>query len=338
MTYESFYEGLYKLLEIVSIDTESAYSFMGKKYDISSELSAEDIKSRTSNFIITHLTNLFYKILHCKQTVDYKPLLYDNDVSENRDFLESLSNENKGRGFWEDGWTIGEITDEGNISIQKNDLTLWINNRKLLFGSRFRKDQLVKVFMPKEFRFMLPGFYTVNGNKSLNYKSTILRIYWNIRSSGAHYLVRLISTHLNKNNIPFQFKIINSIPNFNRTDSAVLYTNRKDFDSILRILRDIYKRIRPFLKDETSVFSKKLFFGMSFGENPDTHESFGLNRSRILAEACYKIFEDNITSKYEKVHTISKHFNFYKIDVHRPYAYLGSVNYYDSKIKGNLFK
>jgi hypothetical protein len=275
------------------------------------------------------MSSIFYRLFHCK-TPNHQINNRGDNPYERRDFVDSLSFANMGNGFWEEDWKILEIFKEGNILVQKNGLNLCIYNVNLIKGSELKLNNKVEVFMPKEYCSLMPGFYLVNGNMSLKHNSTILRIYWNVKSEGAVFLVNQITIKLNKQNIPFQFKIINNKYNFNRSDSAVLYINKDKLPDTLKEVIDIYKGIRFYIKDDTSMFTKQLFPGLSLAEDPNNNESFGQHRCRLLAEAFYYIYKNNIVSTDNKINSIIKYFNSHNIDVNHPYAYLDTINYYDS--------
>ena len=62
-----------------------------------------------------------------------------------------------------------------------------------------------------------------NSNESVDFEhnTTTVRIYWNIQKENATSLMRLLTAELNRNKIPFHFKILNDPTQYPRADAAV---------------------------------------------------------------------------------------------------------------------
>jgi hypothetical protein len=175
------------------------------------------------------------------------------------------------------------------------------------------------VAMVKEFRELLPGYYMANGNTALKEQPFIARIYWNISSDGAISLLKSLTTELNRENIPFQFKILKNEDQYTRADAGVLYMDKGDIRTAANALSTIYVQIKSFLKPSVPLFTRKLMPGISLAEDPSSGESFGQQRSRLFAEAICDIHSKNIFMLEDKIRQVRKYFRTHKVDFDKPY-------------------
>ncbi len=251
-----------------------------------------------------------------------------------------LSNANTGIGTWEPGWEISKIEKNGKLVVKKNGLKIWILPYQFvpLGNNRIEVGKKGYLRMVKEFRELLSGFYMANGNMTMEENISIVRIYWNVRSDGAIPLMNNLTTLLNQEKIPFQFKILNNANYFIRADAGVLYMDKKILEKSIYSLSKIFNSIKSFLKADTPLFAKRLSSGISLAEDPENGESFGQNRSKILSEAFYEIYKKNISTKEEKIREVRKYFQAKNIEINRPYLKnIESLDQYEKMFKG-LFK
>lgn len=248
-------------------------------------------------------------------------------------FVEALSEANAGSGHWEAGWEVIRTEGTGLVVASKNDLTLWLgpNDYETDF-SALSAGVKVRVRFGKERRGISPGFYLALGNSSSELKKDVLRFYWNIRSSGAIRLVSSITSLLNKRQIAFQFKIVNSLTFFGRRDAAVLYVAREDYQAATKALSPIYQKVRRHMNQDVPLFTKKMEPGLGFAEDPNTGESFGEQRTRLLAEALSRAYEDGIASDEQRVEVVLKHLRESGVDLEYPYLNPGSRDVYDFEL------
>ena len=97
-----------------------------------------------------------------------------------------------------------------------------------------------------------------------------------------------ISGDLNRWEVPFRFKTPSHPGMFARTDTAVLYAPRRYAHFTRELVAEIHSAIRPFLRDDVPLFTLRLAPGLAFAEDPGTQESFGMCRSRILAQGIWQ--------------------------------------------------
>ena len=178
---------------------------------------------------------------------------------------------------------------------------------------------------------MHPGFYYVFGEALGDQQddSGLLRFYWNIRADGAVSLVRLITENLNRFQVPFRFKIVNNPNGFDRSDTAILYVAQRYYRLVAELIAEVRQKVSDQLESDTPLFSKQLFPGLGLAEEPTTGESFGQQRCRILGEALWNIYEQNLEEDETQLNEIRKQLELNGINPDLPYLNAGSIGDYD---------
>lgn len=287
--------------------------------------------------LLDQVGNHLYQAFHCRHNLNQQLVIRNENYFDNRNFVELLSNANTGIGTWEPGWEISKIEKNGKLVVKKNGLKIWILPYQFvpLDNNRIEVGKKGYLLMVKEFRELLSGFYMANGNMTMEENISIVRIYWNVRSDGAIPLMNNLTTLLNQEKIPFQFKILNNANYFIRADAGVLYMDKKILEKSIYSLSKIFNSIKLFLKADTPLFAKRLSSGISLAEDPENGESFGQNRSKILSEAFYEIYKKNISTKEEKIREVQKYFQAKNIDINRPYLKnIESLDQYEKMFNG----
>ncbi len=133
----------------------------------------------------------------------------------------------------------------------------------------------------------------LNGKRLLNIEpKRINRFYFNLLPHKQRILsfVDNLSDRLNFCQIPFQFKCLNNLEDYKRSDSAVLYIQKNHFNSVILIIGELYQSYTDIMRSETPIFTYSIANGVGFGENPPGEgESFGSYRARLICEAIQKI-------------------------------------------------
>ena len=182
MTHHIFKE-IQQLLQSLRIISQSTFIFNKKVYDFAD--------SKYPKTTITQLTNLLYRVYHCRNNSNPFEVYNWNDYSRIQDFTAELSLSNLGTGTWEGGWKILRIEDDGRIAVRKNGLTLWISSKHFKPNSHMlNAGQMGTIRMVKEYRRLSPGFYMINGNapQLTEFDNDVIRIYWNIALNHARIL------------------------------------------------------------------------------------------------------------------------------------------------------
>ena len=209
------------LIESIVINSPTNYNFQGKTFSVNST-DRQPVTSSTGkkNALVLHLADILYQSIHCRHTGVVHPLFYD--YSTLYDFTEALSRANVGHGTWQPGWVITEIRGE-ELKVQKDGITLWVAARQFTSPDQYLEvGKKGHIWMLKEWRELLPGYYTALGNESDDFegKVPVVRLYFNVESSGALELTHVVTSELNSVRIPFKFKVLNNPEGFTRADAA----------------------------------------------------------------------------------------------------------------------
>lgn len=236
----------------------------------------------------TQLSEALYATAHCRLSSDpWERDARGSDHVDGRDFARLLSEANSGVGSWQQGWTIREALFDGRILAESTGLRFWC------LPAEFRGPEAAarpgdrgRVFIPKEYRQLVPGFYMATGDADDDMEgAATVRVYWNVTARGAVSLVAQLTRALNDARIPFRFKTHSDPRNYGRADSAVLYLRRELYDAAAPLLEGVASALRGQLTAAVPRFAKELAPGVSIAEDPGDGSSFGQHRSRLLAAA-----------------------------------------------------
>jgi HopA1 effector protein family len=189
----------------------------------------------------------------------------------------------------------------------------------------------ISLFAPKESRTLQPGFYFAFGEALTDQEDefSVVRLYWNVRTSGAPELTGNLTRTLNRFAVPFRFKCLSMAALYGRSDAAVLYLAKRHYRIAAQLLAPIYPAVRPLLGAATPLFSKRLADGLALAENPKSGESFGMHRCRLVAEAICKAHARGVETAHGRLDEIAAHFAAAGLSLDRPFLNAGSVDRYE---------
>jgi hypothetical protein len=123
-----------------------------------------------------------------------------------------------------------------------------------------------------------------------------IRFYFNLKPTrlAASVLIRQIRSSFDLYDIPFSLKFPVSVEQYNRADSAVLYTEERYLFIVAHLLRDAYAALidSDSLRTETiPLFTALVAPGLGLAEDPFSTASFGMNRCGLLAMAIDSVRE-----------------------------------------------
>lgn len=252
------------------------------------------------------------------------------------DLVPLLSRANPGRERWEAGWTISQILQTGQVLARRHGATRFLWPGEFVArdtpGMQPRQGMQVSVFCPRESATIQPGFYYVYGEAASEPDSEmdLVRLYFNVSDAGSPTLVHHLAAALNRYGVPFRFKALARRSAYVRSDSAVLYVNRRFFRIAAELVElEVSPRIAPFVRPETPLFTLPLAPGIALAEDPETGESFGMARCRLLAEGVWRAKEEGARTLDERMDAVARHFSAAGISLERPYLNAGSIDRYD---------
>ncbi len=312
-------------LNALQILNQNTFTWLTEKNSLLTGKLRRDITPELARgHLMLTIQNKLYRDFYSKGFVTPSVSLTSNNTLNvlKAEFERRLSEANHGKGFDEDGWLVLH-TENNNLIIEKNGLKLKINKDDCSGHEKEFQDKgdIVLMRMPKELPAVSPGFFVAFGDTFLpkTNNTPLTRFYWNTSPEGAIKLMDAITKSFNYEGLPFRFKVVNHPNQYNRCDAAVLYTEKKHYEHVNRLLQKIQLQILSSLKYETPVFTKQLAPGLGFAEDPAKDISFGMHRCQILSEAIVRAFNEKKKSLNQRLELAKVCFLENGIDIETPY-------------------
>lgn len=238
-------------------------------------------------------------------------------------FIAGLSAANTGSGYWADGWRVRSRGDDGNVVVARRGLELTVAGGDC--SAPPEPGRAVSLRFPKELRSMSPGYYVACGDRPPADEGphVLIRLYWNLRESGAVPFVRLATSRLNGAGVPFRLKVVNDPRGFTRCDAAVIYLLDPDFARARDLVESVYEEVSPHLDAMTPALTKRLAPGLGLAEDPGGEESFGQCRCRQLAEGIVGAYERRARRIEDRLALVAARFAEDGVDTGEPYRTAG---------------
>lgn len=325
------------LIEIIAntkIISEGIFFFGGK--EIAVNFDETQYIHPPHEALRTKLTSIIYEQCYCRKFFG-KFSEPEMNLIVDGNFIVALSAANTGIERWEGGWEIEQQLGTSHFLAIKN------GQYKMFTSSQFiptedrphRGKSAINVHYPRQHSSPYDAFYFAFGTEGAanEDQSTIVRIYWNIKSDGATILINLITKHLNKFQVPFTFKCLNNPGFYNRSDSAVLYIYKSSFHIVSDLLTRIYPELTSYLKDDVPGFTKEIALGVGLAEDPGTGESFGMSRCKLIASGLMNAWNSSDFTHPSTLKYVEDAFKARNLNVLLPYLNSHSVDCYDTLIK-----
>ena len=145
-----------------------------------------------------------------------------------------------------------------------------------------------------------------------------MRVYWNVRRSGAPVLIRSVTSGLNDAAVPFRLKVADHPFRLDRCDAAVLYLGADDFRACRDGLAELANALAPHLRPAIPAFTLELAPGVGLAEDPQG-DSFGGSRCAMLAEGIVRAHEQGLSGIYERVQAVADRFAEQGVAIDAPY-------------------
>ncbi len=325
---------LLRIVRTIHIESSSGFR-VGAQYFSVGEPRCSNNDATAFENIVPYLAQEIYFRFYCKPSERNKALV-KCEVQPPAAFVAALSEANCSHDRTDPGWKIVELLPTGHCLLHKSGL-IQLKHVDQLSRLEARSencgcaDQVgILGVMPSQ--SLHSGFYHIYGETSLDDQDErdLIRFYWNLKASGAASLIKHLTVRLNLFEIPFRFKCLNDPAFYFRADAAVLYVNKRFYRAAAEIVRETYTISLPYLRASTPLFTKKLAPGIGFAEDPSTGESFGQNRSRLLAEALCEANLMGIKNATLKLKKVSAQLVRRGVDLSSPYLNRGSLDRYPS--------
>lgn len=248
-------------------------------------------------------------------------------------FYERLNRSNKGTGYWSHDWLVIKEEADGTLALHKQGLTLHVDRNIYLppENQAVTVGNLVAIKMPKN--LVQNAFYMAIANTSKPQNpQNLARVYFNLTPDGAVAVMEALTTQLNAISIPFSFKALYNPSDYGRYDSAVLYFDKSNYQTIRPILERTYVENQTHFNEQVPLFTKLLAPGLACAEEPDQkfaeQESFGTNRSQIIANGLLDAWEQGDNTLDGRMASILQNFSLRQIRLRYPYLNPNSEDIY----------
>lgn len=328
---------LEKIVAEISIVSPDSFIFSGEEVKASSVTSQRSPLPAPSTPLVLRLQEYLYQRCYC--AVHFDAGSPQPPPSDSGEFIRQLSKANASASRWDANWRVWRVESTGQIWAEKGGaLRLFQPGEFINFedaSSSLRAGSMVSAYIVRESTTVQPGLYFAFGETvSASDHLDLFRLYWNIDSTGVLSLLRLVTRDLNRFQVPFQFKSSVWPQGYARRDAAVLYV-KKRFYRLVRTLAVAWVReCSSSLRKDVPLFTLPLAPGLGLAEDPETGESFGMNRCRHMAEALWSVYQRQVP-KNEHLWAVKKHFQQQQLDVKRPYLNPGSVDLYAPGMREN---
>ncbi len=248
--------------------------------------------------------------------------------------VEPLSAANAGRDRWESGWSLAQMMPNGHAMARKGDLANIFAPGEVATpnGGVPSPGAPLHVLFARESRTQQPGFYVANGETPAPFgaDSRMTRIYWHIAEEGAVPLTHAVTALLNRYQVPFRFKTLSYSGVYTRADAAVLYFAARYHQILTRLLPSIREEVRPHLRPATPLLTRRLFDGIGLAEDPATGESFGMSRSRLIAQAIWDAYARGLQTEESRMMELALQFDKIGLSLDRPHLRAASADVYEA--------
>ena len=317
------HDDLIAVLDAVEIESPTRYSLLGEVR----ELGSLDGASPTEpGRLVSALTADLYGRLYIRPSP--RPST-EADGLARRDLMAALSAANTGRGTWEAGWTIRRIEEDGQFAVARSDILFWVSATGLRTPNATPQvDMSCRVWIPKEMRSLLPGFYFAYGDADGDDRDANEpggRYYWHLTREIAVPFMKEVAPRLNEAGIPFQVKVLSDPDAYHRADAGVLFFSRRDQDRIAPVIARIHASVAGGLRLEVPLFTKRVADGLGFAEDPSGSRSFGDARCQLVAETLWQSFVRGEAGREARAAALASDFRREGLDPLRPHLGPGSL-------------
>lgn len=327
------HDELRRLLRAVAIRTPMDYELAGRTHNVApfgaGQSPTWSAYSAGQPPLVIDLQTRIYDEAYCR------PLGSRVDPPANPvSIIEPLSAANAGRDRWESGWTLGQLMQNGHAMARKGDLSNLFAPGEFAAANHGQPSPgaALHVLFARESRTQQPGFYIANGDTPAPFgaDSRMTRIYWHISEEGAVPLTRAVTSILNRYEIPFRFKTLSYSGVYSRADAAVLYFAARYYQIVARVLPSIRAEVRQYLRPAVPLLTRRLHEGIGLAEDPATGESFGMSRSRLIAQAIWDAFARGMQTEESRMMELGIQFERSGLSLDRPHLRGSSADIYEA--------
>ncbi|WP_394209839.1 T3SS effector HopA1 family protein [Enterovibrio calviensis] len=322
-----------EIVRNIGVNSESLVNFYGYEEEVERD-NVIDLSHPFyhENALVSFLYRLVYLHCYAKLPIEKCFSVSKRNVEVDSQFLKKLQSANPSESRWSRNWRVIYCFRNGVAATRKSRVRIFYQGQFLASEPRaqIRKGDIIHCFNSHESTSLQRDFYYVFGDffdTDIDSSKT-LRIYFNLKASEAAAAISHLSFELNRVHIPFTLKCLNSPALYGRADSGVLYVAKHDYRSVLGVLSQLQSEIFRWCESDRPLFSHKLAPGVGIAESP-VSDSFGGYCSRVIAEALYGCFEQNLHTQKLKCYEVKRQLFYAGINMASPYI-VSASGYEDS--------
>jgi hypothetical protein len=153
----------------------------------------------------------------------------------------------------------------------------------------------------------------------------LVRFYWNVPWDSTPSLVRSLSTHLGRTGCSYALKVAVEDRDLERPDRGVVYVTAENVDEALSAMRAAYDDLKETLGARTPRLTRRLVDGVAVAEDPDSGESFGEHRCRVVASGLAVARREPAHGTDDGVAILIEHLRSHGVDPRAPHLRPGSA-------------
>jgi hypothetical protein len=321
------------VIEAVSFSSDDAFVFAGLPSNPLSPLPPATAQDSGLPPLLAQLQTFLYGYAYCRRftgSVDTTPPA----AAPPDGFSAELSRANATQERWDPGWLIAHQLPSGQFLAQKHGIyrAVWPGEFMNVdgYGRAPQQGANISLYFPRESRTLQPGFYFVFGDTPSDQMDdyAVVRFYWHVSAAGAPDLVAALTHQLNRFQVPFRFKTLDSPQSYIRRDAAILYVARRYYHAAAEAVAAVHRAVRAHLGEDAPLFARQLAPGLGFAEDPGNQESFGMARCRILAQGIWNAHKTGVSTPEERLAIVLREFENHGVSPERPYLNPGSEDRY----------
>jgi hypothetical protein len=312
------------VIDAVEIESAARYFIHGVPREVPDTVPAGTAVENELPRLISALAEDIYNRLYIRPST---PGVSAPDALAERELAAALSAANTGQGSWETGWTVRRIEMDGRVVVARDKVEFWApgSGVRACAGDTIRPGAKCRVWVAKEQRGLVPGFYLAIGDGDANETDSGEnndpqgRLYWHLMPQTAARFIAVTTALLNGSEFWFRAKVLSNPDAYYRADAGVIYFRRRDDSRIGEIVGRIHSAIATGLRPDVPLFTKRLAGGLGFAEDPSDSLSFGEHRCRMVAESLWRSFLLRDVGREARAATLAAAFQEKGFDAARPY-------------------
>jgi hypothetical protein len=289
----------------------------------------------SSDPLASQLQGVLYSRCYCRARNEQLTLGVPFPLAGDPAFVANLSAAISGAAGWDTGWQIYQIDANGYVHVQKGDRYHRAAPGEYVgaggTGMTPQVGSTVSLQVPREAGYLQPGFYFAFGETLSDQfdEFSMVRLYFHVTLAGVCELLKTVTAHLNRQLVPFRIKCLNAPACYTRADGFVLYIARRHYRATAAMLTEASTLLEGTLLPEVPLFTKELRAGVGLAEEPGNGESFGMHRTRLLAEGIVDGWKQGAATTNDYFDSVSKRFQLNGLRIDAPHLNAGSVDRYD---------